>query len=336
MAVLAGKSVLQIFETIFILGTTQLLLDWISGCCFDLSRQHYFYVNFSNGRKDGFLFIFRYNLTTMDMEQDTNSKTRGHLHLVTQAIQDISDIFKDIGFSVVEGPEVETDHYNFEALNFPPDHPARDMQDTFWIKTQNSADWTQKDAEKNPEIPQRESAWVPRSSALLLRTHTSPVQIRYLETHPPKEGEQIAIIVPGKVFRNEATDATHEAQFHQFEGLYVCKSVSMAELKGVLTHFFKKYFGEEAEIRFRPSFFPFVEPGVEVDMLYKKDGKEKWLEMMGAGLMHPNVLEAAGVDSTKWQGFAFGGGIDRLLAIKHGLTDIRELYTGDLRFGNQF
>lgn len=270
------------------------------------------------------------------MEQDTNSKTKGHLHLVTQAIQDISDIFKDIGFSVVEGPEVETDHYNFEALNFPPDHPARDMQDTFWIKTQNSVDLTQKDAEKNPEILQRESASVPHSSALLLRTHTSPVQIRYLETHPPKEGEQIAIIVPGKVFRNEATDATHEAQFHQFEGLYVCKSVSMAELKGVLTHFFKKYFGEEAEIRFRPSFFPFVEPGVEVDMLYKKDGKEKWLEMMGAGLMHPNVLEAAGVDSTKWQGFAFGGGIDRLLAIKHGLTDIRELYTGDLRFGNQF
>jgi phenylalanyl-tRNA synthetase alpha chain len=269
------------------------------------------------------------------MEQGTNSKTKGHLHLVTQSIQDISDIFKDIGFSVVEGPEVETDHYNFEALNFPPDHPARDMQDTFWIKSESPKSKAESGKSESDASPTSEAVHS-LPSTFLLRTHTSPVQIRYLEAHPPKEGEQIAIIVPGKVFRNEATDATHEAQFHQFEGLYVSKTVSMAELKGVLTHFFKKYFGEEAEIRFRPSFFPFVEPGVEVDMLYKKDGKEKWLEMMGAGLMHPNVLEAAGVDSTKWQGFAFGGGIDRLLAIKHGLTDIRELYTGDLRFGNQF
>jgi phenylalanyl-tRNA synthetase alpha chain len=253
---------------------------------------------------------------------------KGHYHLVTQAVQEISDIFKEIGFSVVEGPEVETDHYNFESLNFPPDHPARDMQDTFFIKN----DYIQN--KENSQVLNNKSQT--RSEKLLLRTHTSPVQIRYLESHPPKEGEQVAIIVPGKVFRNEATDATHEAQFHQFEGLYVNKTVSMAELKGVLTHFFKKYFGEDAEIRFRPSFFPFVEPGVEVDMLYKKDGKERWLEMMGAGLVHPNVLEASGVDSTKWQGFAFGGGIDRLLAIKHGLTDIRELYTGDLRFVNQF
>lgn len=232
------------------------------------------------------------------------SNQRGHYHLITQAIQEISDIFNEIGFSVVEGPEVETDHYNFEALNFPPDHPARDMQDTFWLK------------QKQGDEPK------------LLRTHTSPVQIRYMETHKPP----MAIIVPGKVFRNEATDATHEAQFHQFEGLFVDKVVSMADLKGVLTHFFKKYFGEDAEIRFRPSFFPFVEPGVEVDMQWKG----KWLEMMGAGLIHPNVLEASGVDSTKWQGFAFGGGIDRLLAVKYGLNDIRELYTGDLRFVNQF
>lgn len=245
---------------------------------------------------------------------------KGHSHLITQAIQEISDIFNSIGFSVVEGPEIETDHYNFEALNFPKDHPARDMQDTFFIKndyisnkekSQVSSFKFQKDADK-----------------LLLRTHTSPVQIRYMESHKPP----MAIIVPGKVFRNEATDATHEAQFFQFEGLYVDKNVSMAHLKGVLTHFFKKYFGEDAEIRFRPSFFPFVEPGVEVDMKWKG----KWLEMMGAGLVHPNVLESAGVDPKKWQGFAFGGGIDRLLAVKYELDDIRHLYTGDLRFNNQF
>ncbi len=239
---------------------------------------------------------------------------KGHYHLITQAIQEISDIFNEMGFSVVEGPEVETDHYNFEALNFPADHPARDMQDTFWLKPEKEI--------KDQKLE------IKNGDAKLLRTHTSPVQIRYMETHTPP----MAIIVPGKVFRNEATDATHEAQFHQFEGLFVDKIVSMADLKGVLTHFFKKYFGEDAEIRFRPSFFPFVEPGVEVDMQWKG----KWLEMMGAGLIHPNVLEASGVDSTKWQGFAFGGGIDRLLAVKYGLNDIRELYTGDLRFVNQF
>ncbi|MES2059829.1 MAG: phenylalanine--tRNA ligase subunit alpha [Patescibacteria group bacterium] len=225
----------------------------------------------------------------------------GHIHPITQASEELCGILREIGFSIVEGPEIETDHYNFEALNFPADHPARDMQDTFWLKG----------ADKK-----------------LLRTHTSPVQIRYMESHKPP----FAIAVPGKVFRNEATDASHEAQFFQLEGLYVDKEVSMANLKGVLLHLFKKYFGEDAEIRFRPSFFPFVEPGVEVDMQYKG----KWLEMMGAGLVHPNVLSAAGVDPKKWQGFAFGGGIDRFIAIKLGLDDIRHLYTGDLRLINQF
>src|SRR3990167_7583632 len=152
------------------------------------------------------------------------------------------------------------------------------------------------------------------------------MQIRYMESHKPP----LAIAVPGKVFRNEATDASHEAQFFQLEGLYVDKEVSMAHLKGVLLHLFKKYFGDDVVIRFRPSFFPFVEPGVEVDMFYKKNGsgKGKWLEMMGAGLVHPNVLKGAGVDPKKWQGFAFGGGIDRFVAIKYNLDDIRHLYTG--------
>ncbi len=236
------------------------------------------------------------------------TKEKGHLHLITQASEELCSILREIGFSTVEGPEIETDHYNFEALNFPPDHPARDMQDTFWLK-----------ANKLTSL---------QADKLLLRTHTSPMQIRYMESHKPP----FAIAVPGKVFRNEATDATHEAQFFQFEGLYVAKEISMANLKGTLLYLFKKYFGEDAEIRFRPSFFPFVEPGVEVDMLYKG----KWLEMMGAGLVHPNVLHAAGVDPKKWQGFAFGGGIDRFVAIKYGLDDIRHLYTGDLRLINQF
>lgn len=237
---------------------------------------------------------------------------KGHLHLITQASHELSRILEGIGFSTVEGPEIETDYYNFEALNFPESHPARDMQDTFWIK--------------NPERSIQYS--VDSSQRKLLRTHTSPMQIRYMETHKPP----LAIAVPGKVFRNEATDASHEAQFYQIEGLYVDKQVSMANLKAVLIHLFKKYFGEDVEIRFRPSFFPFVEPGVEVDMKWRG----KWLEMMGAGLVHPNVLKAAGIDPTKWQGFAFGGGIDRFVAVKHGLTDIRDLYTGDLRLVNQF
>src|SRR3989344_6094394 len=241
---------------------------------------------------------------------------KGHLHLITQATEELCDILREVGFSTVDGPEIETDHYNFEALNFAPDHQARDMQDTFWLRAPI-------DADSNLRI----SADNPRKS-LLLRTHTSPMQIRYMESHKPP----LAIAVPGKVFRNEATDASHEAQFFQLEGLYVDKEVSMAHLKGTLLYLFKKYFGEDAEIRFRPSFFPFVEPGVEVDMKFKG----KWLEMMGAGLVHPNVLKFAGIDPKKWQGFAFGGGIDRFVAIKYGLDDIRHLYTGDLRLINQF
>jgi phenylalanyl-tRNA synthetase alpha chain len=237
---------------------------------------------------------------------EKSEKKIGHLHLISQASEEISSILREIGFSTVEGPEIESDHYNFESLNFPPDHPARDMQDTFFMK--------------------------PAENKMLLRTHTSPVQVRYMEEHNPDTHGPIAIAVPGKVFRNEATDASHEAQFHQIEGLYVDKNVSLANLKGVLLYLFKKYFGEDAEIRFRPSFFPFVEPGVEVDMKWRG----KWLEMMGAGLVHPNVLSAAGVDSKRWQGFAFGGGIDRFVAVKYGLTDIRDLYTGDLRLINQF
>ncbi|MEI6057604.1 MAG: phenylalanine--tRNA ligase subunit alpha [bacterium] len=229
-------------------------------------------------------------------------KTTGHIHPITLAIEEIRQIFKEIGFSVAEGPEIETEHYNFDALNVPEDHPARDMQDTFWLS--------------------------PLSDRKLLRTHTSPVQIRFMEKNQPP----MAIIVPGKVYRNEATDATHGAEFYQVEGLYIDKKVSMADLKGVLLKFFKSFFGDDIEIAFRPSFFPFTEPSVEVSIKWKG----KWLEVMGAGLVHPKVLEAGGIDPKEWSGFAFGGGVERLVMIKYGIEDLRSLYSGDLRVINQF
>lgn len=238
---------------------------------------------------------------------------KGHKHPLSQAIEEINAIFTEMGFAYAEGPEVETEHYNFDALNIPSDHPARDMQDTFWLK--------------------------PERARKLLRTHTSPVQIRYMESKM-KEGvlPPYRIIVPGKVFRNEATDATHEAQFHQLEGLVVGPDITMAHLKGTLESFFKAYLGPEAQVRFRPSFFPFTEPSVEIDAWYAKGngGKGKWLELMGGGMIHPNVLRNAGVDPEKYQGFAFGGGIERPIMIKYGIDDVRFFYNGDLRFVNQF
>ena len=236
---------------------------------------------------------------------------KGHQHPLTQMISEINSIFAEIGFVFAEGPEAETEVYNFEKLNFPANHPARDMQDTFWFR--------------NDDV----------SEPTVLRTHTSPVQARYMESHEPP----IRVIVPGKVFRNETTDATHEAQFHQLEGLYVDKGVHMGHLKGTIEYFFSKFFGSETEIRFRPSFFPFVEPGVEVDMMLKgSDSKlaNKWIEVMGAGMVHPNVLKNAGIDTEEYSGFAFGMGIDRLAVMKYGINDVRDLYTGDLRFVNQF
>lgn len=233
------------------------------------------------------------------------NKVIGHLHPITQIVREIYTFFYELGFEIADGPELEDEFHNFDALNVPKDHPARDMQDTFWMK-KSKHDETNK----------------------VLRTHTSSVQIRYLETHKPP----LRIIVPGKVFRNEATDATHEAQFYQIEALYVDKNVSLAHLKGVLENMFKKLFGEDVQIRFRPSFFPFTEPSVEVDMMWKG----KWLEMGGAGLVHPNVFKAVNIDSNKWQGFAFGFGLDRIAMLKFGIDDVRYLYNGDLRLINQF
>ena len=233
----------------------------------------------------------------MDKEQTT-----GHLHPISSAILQIREIFDELGFEVAEGPELEDEWHNFDALNVPKDHPSRDMQDTFWVK-----------------------------GGKLLRTHTSPVQIRYME-QKIKEGVKppYRIIAPGKVFRNEATDATHEAQFFQCEGLFVDKEVSLAQLKWTLLYFFKKYLGEDAKIRLRPSFFPFTEPSVEVDVKFG----DKWLEMAGAGLVHPNVFKSIGLEG--YTGFAFGTTIDRFIMVKYGVPDIRQFYSGDLRLVNQF
>lgn len=229
---------------------------------------------------------------------------KGKYNPLTLIINDTVRIFTELGFEVATGPEMDTAWYNFDALNVPADHPARDMQDTFYIK----------------------------NSDKLLRTHTSNSQIRYMEAlsktgkNPP-----FAIVVPGKVFRNEATDATHEMQFHQIEGLMIGENITLAHLKGILLEFFKRFLGPDAEIRLRPSFFPFVEPGVEVDVRVG----DKWIEVLGAGMVHPNVLKNCGIDPEKYQGFAFGMGADRFLFMKYGLHDVRLTYQGDLRF-NQF
>lgn len=224
------------------------------------------------------------------------------IHPLNQIISRTEAIFRELGFAVATGPEIETEFYNFDALNIPAHHPARDMWDTFWLK--------------------------PENSKKLLRTHTSPVQVRYTETHKPP----IRIIVPGKVFRHEATDATHEAQFFQLEGLLIEEGASLANLKYVLEYYFEKLFGEKTPVRFRPSFFPFTEPSVEIDMFYNG----KWLEIMGAGMVHPKVLMNMGIDPRAYRGFAFGGGIDRLAMLKFGIPDVRDLYHGDLRLINQF
>ena len=238
----------------------------------------------------------------------------GHLHPLTIVEKEIREIFKAMNFSVVEGPEVETDYYNFDALNIPKDHPARDMWDTFWLK--------------------------PESQRLLLRTHTSPAQIRYMKSHKPP----FQIIVPGRVFRYEATDASHETNFHQVEGLMVGKDITLANFKFVIEEFFKRLFKKNVAVRLRPSYFPFVEPGLEVDVRCVKCGGKGcnickdsgWLEVMGAGMVHPRVFEAAGYNPRDFQGFAFGLGLERIAMIQYNIPDIRLFYSGDLRFIKQF
>jgi len=272
------------------------------------------------------------DLTISGIEPQT-----GHLHPITQFMRKVTDIFVSMGFDVVDGPEVETEKYNFDLLNIPADHPARDMWDTFYVKSQ-ALPLTKGELEgvDHPQpLLSKEG-----SNRLLLRTHTSPVQIRAMESRKPP----VRLIVPGRVFRHEATDAGHETNFYQCEGLVIDENVSMANLIATLDIFLKKIFGEKTEMRVRPSYFPFVEPGIEVDMSClicngvgcsscKKSG---WVEVLGAGMVHPVVLKNMGVDPEKYTGFAFGLGIDRFAALYYGINDIRLSYSGDLRFIRQF
>ncbi|MBI4331600.1 MAG: phenylalanine--tRNA ligase subunit alpha [Chloroflexi bacterium] len=243
---------------------------------------------------------------------------QGRLHLTTQVVRQICDIFKSLGFQVVEGPEVEWDYYNFEALNIPKDHPARDMWDTFWV------DYTNEQGQR----------------PMLLRTHTSPMQIRVMEkTSPP-----VRVVVPGKVYRYEATDATHESMFYQIEGLAVDKGITFADLKGCLFEFARRLYGPDRKARFRCDYFPFVEPGVEMAIdcfactgagcrLCSNTG---WIEILGAGMVHPDVLRRVNYDPEVYTGFAFGLGVERIPILRYGIEDIRLFYSNDLRFLKQF
>ncbi len=238
----------------------------------------------------------------------------GNRHVLTQTSEEIEDIFLGMGFQVVDGYEVESDYYNFERMNLPKNHPARDMQDTFYI-----------------------------TEEILLRTHTSPVQARTLDKHDFSKGP-LKMISPGRVFRRDTDDATHSHQFHQIEGLVVGENISMGDLKGTLEMIIKKMFGEDRKIRLRPSYFPFTEPSVEVDVSCFKCGgkgcnvckKTGWIEILGAGMVHPRVLEMSGVDSEKYSGFAFGLGQERIAMLRYGINDIRGFYQGDVRFSDQF
>ena len=231
----------------------------------------------------------------------------GRRHPSTIVMREIQAIFLDMGFQIAEGPEVEWDRYNFEMLNIPPDHPARDMFDTFWIDANRAADG---------------------GFTTLLRTHTSPMQARIMEARTPP----IRVIVPGKCYRYEATDATHESQFHQIEGLAVDKGVTFANLKHTLYEFARRMFGPETRVRFRCDYFPFVEPGVDMAIEWRGD----WLEILGAGMVHPNVLRAAGYDPAVYTGFAFGMGPERIAMLKYGINDIRHFLANDPRFLRQF
>jgi len=238
----------------------------------------------------------------------------GHLHPLTQVKRKTEEIFQAMGFSLIEGPEIETEWYNFDALNMPKEHPARDVLSlgkTLYLKAGG-----------------------------LMRSHTSSVQIRYMEKNNPP----FRIVAPGRIFRQEATDSSHEINFYQLEGLMVDKDISVANFKAIIEEFFQRFFNQKIKTRLRPSYFPFVEPGFEVDLMCLNCrgkscsvcSKTGWLEMMGAGMVHPNVFKFSGLNLKFWQGFAFGMGLDRLAMMKYKINDIRLFYSGDLRFLNQF
>lgn len=248
---------------------------------------------------------------TIDVTMPGKEALVGHKHPLSIVLDEIKEIFMGMGFDVAEGPEVEYDYYNFEALNIPPDHPARDTQDTFYIEDN-----------------------------IVLRTQTSPVQIRFMENNKPP----FRMIAPGRVFRSDAVDATHSPLFHQIEGLVVDKGVTMADLKGTLEAFAKRLYGEDTKIRLRPHHFPFTEPSCEIDVsCFKCGGKgcpmckgEGWIEILGGGMVHPKVLKNGGIDPEEYSGFAFGIGLERLVMFRFNIDDMRLLYENDLRFLEQF
>lgn len=235
----------------------------------------------------------------------------GRRHVISQTFRRIGGVLEGMGYRLARGPEVELEYYNFEALNFPDEHPSRDLQDTFYV-----------------------------SDDILLRTHTSPIQVRFMQEHKPP----LKVYAPGRVYRNEALDASHQAEFHQVEGLYIDTDVTMADLRGDLLLFLRDLFGPDIQVRFKPHFFPFTEPSVDVDMSCFNChgngcvicGQSGWIEILGAGMVHPNVLRAVGIDPDRYSGFAFGVGVDRIAMIRHGIPDIRMLLTNDLRFLEQF
>ena len=251
------------------------------------------------GERAAVLEAERLDLTELDRGQRL-----GHRHVVTQTWERLEDIFVGMGFTVAEGPEIEDEWHNFGALNFPPDHPARDMYDTLYVE-------------------------YGEPGSTLLRTHTSPVQIRVMESGEPP----IYSIMPGRVFRSDTADATHMPVFHQIEGLVVDQGITFGDMAGTMDAFTKAYFGREFTSRLRPSYFPFTEPSAEFDIL-RDDGS--WLELAGCGMVHPNVLQAGGLDPEVWSGFAFGFGLDRLALMRHGIDDLRELFRNDHRFLSQF
>ena len=243
----------------------------------------------------------------IDLTEVMSRPRRGHAHVVTQAWERLEDVFIGLGFQIAEGQHVETDWYNFEALNMPRDHPARSMHDTFYVQHGDGGE----------------------PGSTVLRTHTSPVQIRVMQTVPPP----IYMVMPGRVFRNETTDATHLAVFHQLEGLVIDRGITLADLAGTIDAFTKAFFGADFGSRLRPSYFPFTEPSAEFDI---QTPSGQWLELGGCGMVHPNVLRAGGLDPEEWSGFAFGFGIDRMAKERHAIADVREMYSNDLRFLEQF
>ncbi|MFA5173471.1 MAG: phenylalanine--tRNA ligase subunit alpha [Candidatus Paceibacterota bacterium] len=253
-----------------------------------------------------------------DLTMPGKKLRRGSLHPLSRVEKEIVSIFKSMNFSVAEGPEAESEYYNFDALNIPENHPAREMWDTFWLAN------NQKVSDNNSQSLNK------KNERFLMRTHTSPVQIRFMKEHKPP----FQIVVPGRVFRYEATDMSHEINFHQIEGLSIGRSINLANFKFIIEEFFNRFFGKKLEFRFRPSYFPFVEPGVELDI--KMPGGNRWLEVMGAGMVHRNVLKAVGISEKEWQGFAFGMGVERLAMLKYKIPDIRMFYVNDLRFIKQF